>query len=122
MIPTRTRSSRYDARDDEQRRGTGAGRRQGGQQPTNPTIKAPNRPHEHVTSTACVCGALYHRSRYGIRWSDGVRAVREVAFAHGDSTGGTRPRTSILWAMRTIKLERWYCEHAACTPTDAPPF
>ena len=58
----------------------------------------------------CVCGARYKSSRFGLRWEDGVRLVRS---ANGEG-GGYRSRGAVLWALRVLKTDRWWAEHAVC--------
>lgn len=64
-----------------------------------------------MDGVSCVCGARYKPSRFGLRWEDGVRLVRG---ANGEG-GGYRSRGAVLWALRVLKMDRWYAEHSPCS-------
>lgn len=72
---------------------------------------------------------MYGASHYGITFADGANYLREqnqleetsddpqLTFRSGrkdEAPGGFRGRGSILYAMRILKLQRFYEEHAIC--------
>jgi hypothetical protein len=74
-----------------------------------------------VDETECACGALYRDFRAYPGWREAADRIRAAARADGDKGAGFRSRGPVLWVMRTIKLERWYMEHAFCREwTEAP--
>jgi len=56
-------------------------------------------------------GQRYSKTPMGVTFQDGVELVRQ---ANEESGGGYRSPGSVLWAMRTIKLRRWFDEHEQC--------
>ena len=58
-------------------------------------------------------GQRYSKTPLGVTWQDGVDLVRH---ANRDEGGGYRSAGSVLWAMRTIKLRRWFDKHEDCPP------
>jgi hypothetical protein len=78
--------------------------------PVNADIPEPRSPGRWVTRYECRCGARYSDFRSGLRWSDGVQAVRQI---NGEG-GGFRTRGPVLWALRCMKLDAWFIVHAIC--------
>jgi hypothetical protein len=113
----------YRTAHEDQHRADAGGRRGKGSsaQPISPDLKASRSPGEWLTATACTCGATYKGSTYGVTYAEGLTLLREAAISQGDATGGFKRRAGVLWAMRTIKLDRWYCDHYSCGPRVAAP-
>lgn len=96
----------------------------------NADLPLPEPPGPWVNESRCVCGAHladYKRSRFGVTWDQGVdllRTVNAAAEQQGELPGiggspddpgaGFRSRGPVLWAMRVLKMERWYAAHATC--------
>lgn len=81
----------------------------------NNEIPKPIPPGPWVNEFRCKCGdhlAEYSKTSQGVTWDEGVQRLRET---NADIEGkGYRSRGPVLWAMRVIKLERWYADHVNC--------
>ena len=98
----------------------------------NVELFEPEPPGPWVDEHRCVCGdhaADYRTSHYGITFADGADYLREqnqlaevaedpqLSFRDGgksEAPGGFRGRSGVLYAMRILKLQRWYDDHASC--------
>lgn len=81
----------------------------------NPQIRLPKSPGEWVDEQRCsVCGSTYDSYRSGVSFSEGAQRLRFAARAQGAEGGGWRSPGPVLWAMRVIKMERWFLEHFPC--------
>jgi hypothetical protein len=79
----------------------------------NPLIPLPKAPGPWVDLNRCeVCGQTYESFNSGVSFDEGVQKIRHAA--GWQSGGGYRTPGPVLWAMRTIKAERWYLEHFFC--------
>jgi hypothetical protein len=89
--------------------------------PVNEWLAAPKAPGDWVDEESCACGATYHAFRAGVRYTEGAATVRRMNGQDRDTPNGWRSRGPVLWAMRVMKLQAWYLEHATCAPRPAEP-
>ena len=81
--------------------------------PVNPQLKMPKAPGPWVDLERCaVCGQTYRAFNSGVSFGQGVTRIRQTA--GWQAGGGYRTPGPVLYAMRTIKAERWYMEHFMC--------
>lgn len=88
-------------------------RKRGGGVPVNPYMPMPKAPGPWVDLDRCsVCGMTYQAFNSGVTFAQGAAKIRQLAGAQGG--GGWRTPGAVLYALKTIKAERWYLRHFAC--------
>lgn len=82
-----------------------------------PTPIFPPRDTPWVDEDECsVCGEQYRTTDLDVSWGEGEALIRQTnrrGLVAG-SSGGFRSRGPVLWAMRVLKLTRWYDRHLGC--------
>jgi hypothetical protein len=94
-----------------------AGTRRGGPEVNENLEPAIFPPGPWVDDVECVCmdhPGTYKNFNSRVTFGEAADRVRQVNRDNPNAPGGWRSRGAVLWAMRVIKLERWYDAHAGC--------
>lgn len=111
-------------------------------EPPGPWIEAEFDDDDRLVEIRCICGAhlgTYTAFNSGVTFGEAADYVREMNQLaevdesqgelefrphltggdwHNEAPGGFRSRGSVLWAMRVLKMQRFYAEHETCPDDD----